>query len=378
MISKTDLAGVTEFKSAPGRVLSVYLDVDQSHVENLNRKFELAFESLIKETGRSFEEEYEERDFNGCVSEVRKVLRAYEPRARGLVIFVRSTGAIWSRELNIPVSAEVFWGPKAHVQQFLEAVGEFETYGVVVTDRSRSRVFTVKLGVLEKHAEIHAVKADVRHSKTAGTDHLYSQQHLQRKADEHALSHLKRVVELLEHASKFHPFDRLILAGATDATSELFRLLPKAFRRKVIASPSLSANATDGQIVEEVMFIGRKAERAHELETAEVLITASAKKNHGVTSLAPTLAALNANRVRDLVYSPATAFCGGVCEPCDAVFPNDMMNCDFCGLPVKPAEDLIEAILAKSLAEGATIEQVRGEAAEKLNAAGGIGAFLRY
>jgi peptide subunit release factor 1 (eRF1) len=53
-------------------------------------------------------------------------------------------------------------------------------------------------------------------------------------------------------------------------------------------------------------------------------------------------------------------------------------NCDFCGLPVKPAEDLIEAILAKSLAEGATIEQVRGEAAEKLNAAGGIGAFLRY
>src|SRR5437868_6667095 len=31
-----------------GRVLSVYLDVDQSKAANLNRKFELAFESKVK------------------------------------------------------------------------------------------------------------------------------------------------------------------------------------------------------------------------------------------------------------------------------------------------------------------------------------------
>jgi peptide subunit release factor 1 (eRF1) len=207
---------------------------------------------------------------------------------------------------------------------------------------------------------------------------LYSQSHLQRKADEHALSHLKRVVELLEHVLKFTPFERLVLAGATDATSELFRLLPKTFRRKVITSASLPATATESQILEEVLFIGRKAERVHELETADLLITAAAKTDRGVTGLAPTLSALNTNRVRDLVYPPGTAFRGGVCEACDALFPDDTMNCEFCGLPVKPAEDLTEAILAKALSEGATIEQVRGEAAEKLNAARGIGAFLRY
>lgn len=377
MISKADLAPITEFKSAAGRVLSVYLDVDQSHAENLNRKFELAFDSTIKRAGKFFEGEYEERDYNGCIEEVRKVLRAYEPRARGLVIFARSTGSILMRELNVPVKTEVFWGPAAHVQQFLEALGEFEIYGVVLTDRSRSRIFTVKLGALEKHAEIHALKA-VRHFKTTGTDHLYSQSHLQRKADEHALSHLKRVVELLEHVSKFTPFDGLILAGATDATSELFRRLPKAIRRKVVASASLPANASDSQIIEEVMFIRRKAERAHELETAEVLITASAKGRHGVTGLYATLSALNANRVRDLVYTAGASFLGGVCEGCDALFANNLTNCDFCGLPVRPHDDLIEAVIAKALAEGATIEQVRGDAAEKLDAVGGIGAFLRY
>jgi peptide subunit release factor 1 (eRF1) len=377
MISKTDLAPVTEYKRALGRVLSVYLDVDQAHAENLNRKFEAAFESKIKDLGRAFEEDYEQRDFEACVSEVRKVLHAYEPRARGLVIFARSTGSIWMRELNVPVATEVFWSSTAHVQQFLEALNEFETYGVVLTDRAHSRIFTVKLGTIEKHAEIHAMQG-VRHLKTAGTDHLYSQSHLQNKADEHALSHLKRVAELLDHFSKFKLFDRLVLAGATEATSELFRLLPKAMRRKVIASAALSANAPESQIVEEVLFLGRKAERAHELETVDVLITASAKANHGVTTVPETLAALNNKRVRDLVYAEGVSFQGGVCRECDAIFPTDLTNCDFCGMPVKPDDDLMETIIAKALAEGATIEQVRGEAANKLKPMGGIGAFLRY
>jgi hypothetical protein len=377
MISKIDLAPITEYKTPAGRVLSVYLDVDQSHAENLNRQFELAFESKIKEAGKTFEEEYEQSDFEGCVSEIRKVLRVYEPRARGLVIFARSTGSIWMRELNVPVATEIFWGPTAHVRQFLEALDEFETYGVVLTDRSHSRIFTVKLGSIEKHAEIHAMSG-VRHFKTAGTDHLYSQSHLQRKADEHALSHLKRVVELVEHVSRFTPFDRLILAGSTDATSELFRLLPKALRRMVIASAPLPATAPESRIVEEVLFLGRKAERAHELETVDTLITAAAKERHGVLTLPSTLSALNANRVRDLVYAEGFSFEGAVCKVCDAVFPAETMNCEFCGLPTNPQDDLGEAIIGKALAEGATIEQVRGDAAEKLKPAGGIGAFVRY
>ncbi len=61
----------------------------------------------------------------------------------------------------------------------------------------------------------------------------------------------------------------------------------------MIASATLSANAPESRIVEEVLFLGRKAERAHELQTVEVLATASAKGEHGVTTLPETLAALN-------------------------------------------------------------------------------------
>ena len=82
--------------------------------------------------------------------------------------------------------------------------------------------------------------------------------------------------------------------------------------------------------------------------------------------------------MRELVYAEGVLFQGCVCRDATLSFASDTMNCDFCGMPAKPDDDLMEAIIAKALAEGATIEQVRGEAAEKLRAVGGIGAFLRY
>jgi hypothetical protein len=375
VITKTDLQVLGNYRAGTGRVLSVYLDVDQSNASNLNRKFELAFEDKIKEIGVEFSDPLPP-DFEECVKEARKVIHAYHPHGRGLVLFTRSTGSIWTRELNVPVTTDIHWGGSAHVKEFVEALASLETHGVVVTDRSRSRIFTVKLGTITEHAEIHATQA-TRHVKTTGTDHLYSQSHLQRRADGHALAHLKRVVEVLEQVHEAHPFARLVLAGTAAPTGELYRLLPKSMCARVVATTTLSADATESQILEEVLFIARKAEDKRDIEKAQMLITASAKGHNAVKQLPDTLKALNEKRVRELVYAHGFNARGGVCEECHAIFPNDTGNCDFCGLPVKPADDLVETAIGMAIAEGAAIEQFRGDAAEALNAAGGIGAFLR-
>jgi peptide chain release factor subunit 1 len=378
MISKADLEKLNEYRTAPGRVLSVYLDVDQSKAANLNRNFETAFETKVQAIERTFEEEYEARDFNECVIQVRNLLSKYEPRARGVVVFARSSGGpAWFRELNIPLVTDIRWGNTAYVQQFLEVLDEFQTYGVVVLDRSRARIFTVTLGNIQKHSDIFSLGA-VRHIKTTGTDHLHSQSRFQRKADQHSFAHLKCVVELLKQIAKSSGFERLVLAGSTEATSDLFRLLPKPLRSRVVASAVISANAPEKMILDEVASIAHKAERSHEIKEAETLITAAAKEVKAVTSLPETLKALNQKNVRELVYAEGFAESGGVCQECHAVFPSPTMNCEFCGLPVKLADDLIDAAIGLALAEGSRIEQLRGKAAEKLRAAGGIGAFLRF
>ena len=377
MITKKALAAVRDFQAPVGRVLSVYLDVDQSKPANLNRGFETAFEAAIPETARTFEDEDERHDFDGCVAEARKWISTYQPAALGLVLFARSTGSIWFRELNVPFATQLRWGETAFIQEFVEALDEFEPYAVAVADRSHSRIFTVRLGSLQKHAEVHAT-GRVGHVKKAGMDHLYSQSHIQRQADEHALSHLKRVVQVLEDLAKTTPFRRLIIAGTTDGASALFRLLPKSLRGRVIATVGLAPDSSESQILNEVQFLARKAERAQEIEKAERLITASEKRQKAVIGWAAAIKALNEKCVRELVYAEGFTATGGDCAPCHALFESAAVNCRFCGLPVKPVEDLIEAAIGSALEQGAAVEQLRGEAADILGSVGGVGAFLRF
>jgi peptide subunit release factor 1 (eRF1) len=377
IITSKDLGDLQESRAGTGRVLSVYLDVDQSRAANLNRGFERAFESRIKSIARRFEEEYEAADFARCVADIRKLLSTYEPRGRSLVVFARSAGPLWFREVNVEIGTEVHWAGAPYLHPLVEVLDEFETYVVVVANHARSRVFTVRLGGIEKHVEIHALGV-VRHLKAAGTDHLYSQSHIQRKADENVLSHFKRVIEVLGSVMSTNPASRLVLAGNADSTSELFRLLPKSLRNRVAGSAVIASGAPEKEILEKTLALVGRAERIQELEKMERLITSAAKDGNAVVTLPETLKAFNERRIRELVYAEGFSAAGGACENCRLLFASDDVNCDICGMPVKPVEDLVETLISAVLAEGASVEQLRGPAAEKLRDFRGIGAFLRF
>jgi hypothetical protein len=376
-ITAKDLGELKESRTGAGRVLSVYLDVDQSKAANLNRRFVGAFESRIQLIGRRFEEEYEQSDFTRCVDDIRKLLSTYEPHGRSLVIFARSTGPMWFREVNVDVGTNIHWGAMPYLHPLIEALDEFEPYIVALTDRAHARIFTVHLGTIEKQAEIYAM-GTVRHVKASGTDHLYSQSHIQRRADENILAHLKRVVEVIEHVGIVSPTARIVLTGNAEAVSELFRLMPKMLRGRVAGSAVLPGNARESEILESTLALARRAERVQELEKIDRLLTSSAKGDKAVVTIPLTLQALNEDRVRELVYAEGFSATGGICDTCHVMFPSDDMNCEICGMPVKSADDLIENSIAAALAAGAAVEQVRGPAAEKLRNAGGIGAFLRF
>jgi peptide subunit release factor 1 (eRF1) len=376
-ITFKDLGDLQETRAGAGRVLSVYLDVDQSRAANLNRGFERAFDSQIKMIARRFEEEYEAADFARCVEDIRKLLSTYEPRGRSLVVFARSAGPLWFREVNVEIGTEAHWGSAPYVHPLVEVLDEFETYIVVVANHARSRVYTVRLGAIEKHAEIRALGV-VRHLKAAGSDHLYSQSHIQRKADENVGSHFKRVVEILEHVMSTGPASRLVLAGNADSTGQLFRMLPKSIRSRVAGSAVIAASASEKEILERTMALAGRAERVQELEKMEGLITSAAKDGKAVVTLSETLKAFNARRIRELVYAEGFSAEGGVCENCRLLFASYDVNCEICGIPVKPVEDLVEELVSAVLAEGASVEQLRGPAAEKLRDFRGIGAFLRF
>jgi len=377
MITKADLFTIHEYEKTPGRVLSIYLDVDQSKQANLNRGFETALETRLRDIEKRLEDESEQREFKAASSFARDFVSKYQPAAHSLAVFAKANGSLWAREMNLSLTPEVRWEEKAHLQPVLEALDEFEPYAVVLADKTSARVFLVTLGQIEEQARLQAT-GEVTHTKTTGLDHLYSQSHFQRKADEHVHAYIKRLIQALENTTRHRRVNRLILAGSNEIIGEIHRMLPKQLQRNVVGSVVLPADARDVEVLEATISMGQRVERESENSKVELLITSAAKQLRATTGLKQTLDALNHGRVHEFVYAEGFSARGARCDACDAVFPARLLNCEHCGQALQIVDDVVQPAIAKALGAGARIEQVRGAAAQRLLDAGGVGAFLRF
>jgi peptide chain release factor subunit 1 len=269
------------------------------------------------------------------------------------------------------------WLDKPYVRPLLELMDEHERYGVVLTDRAHARLFTIFLGEIEEYTEAFA-GADATHIKTSGTDHLRSQMNIQRKADLHARWHLKEVAQTMSRLAGKLEFDRLILAGTVEATSELQRLLPKALRARVVGKVALPVEANISHVLEETLKIEREVERRRESNLVEQLITAAHKKQNAVVGVEDTLLALQEWRVWQLVYTEGFNVRGSQCTNCGALLETEDEPCVYCGHPVRVVTDLIQLATERVFDLEGRIEQVRGRAAALLKEAGSMGAVLHF
>jgi len=53
-------------------------------------------------------------------------------------------------------------------------------------------------------------------------------------------------------------------------------------------------------------------------------------------------------------------------------------SCDYCGATIKPVDDLLERMVECVLEQDGKIAEVAGDAAMRLQQAGGVGAVLRF
>ncbi|HZE68254.1 MAG TPA: hypothetical protein VE135_01860 [Pyrinomonadaceae bacterium] len=378
MISRDEVETLALREAKPdSRVLSIYLNILPSRLDPVNRAFEVVLKNLL----RDIEEGLDKEQRKGFDEEVRRVfafLEDYRDPERSLVIFSdHNEDFFLVFELRVPVTDGAWFNDTPYVRPLLEVIDEHERYGLVLTDRQHSRLFTIYLGEIEEYHDAFA-KADVTHIKTTGTDHIRSQMNIQRKADEHAHRHLKRVAELMSKLALLHKFDRLILAGTVEATSELAGLLPKALRARIISKLSLPVEASEKQVLAETLAIEENIERKREMELVDSLLTGAAKRDRAVVGLDDTLLALQEWRVWQLVYVDGFNIKGAKCTNCGALLAQNGKPCSYCGGQVREIPDLVVGAARQVLDMAGKVEQVRGNAASHLKQAGGVGAFLRY
>jgi peptide chain release factor subunit 1 len=377
MISKNELESLMQREPKPGSpVLSLYLNTDVSLPANIKRGFEIMLKDLLREMEQKLDKD-DRKEFAADAGRVISFVENYHEPQKGLVIFSDdSEDFFWVQELKVSVRDVAWWSEKLYLRPLIEIMDENERYGLVLTDRKHARLFTIYLGEIEEHKEAFA-EADVTHVKSSGMDHLESQMNIERKADEHAHWHLKRVAELMSRLARKHEFDRLILAGTVEATSELQGLLPKALRTRVVREISLPIDANVKEVLDETLKVEEEVEREIEVRIVDELINAASERK-GVLALDRTLEAVQEQRVWQMIYRDGFTARGTECTNCGALSAAESETCAYCGKPVREVVDIVGRADTRVIDMSGKVECVRGAAAERLQEVGSIGAMLRY
>jgi len=377
-LSRADLEELMKRDAKPGSpVLSVFLDTDQSRNINLKRAFGAVLKDMLRDIRQKLDKEAQ-AEFDADAERIRQFVAEYRDVKRGLVVFCDASEKLfWHRELNVRVRNRARWDETLQVRPLIEMLDEYERYAVVLTDRKQARFFTIFLGEIEIRGQAEAAQ-EVTRVNEVGTDHIESQMTIQHKADQHAHLHLKNVAELTARLARVREFDRLILAGPVEATSELSGLLPKALRAKVVRQISLPINGSDARVLEETLRGEAEIEREHETELVRQLIDAALARLKAVVKLTPTVHAIQEQRIWQLIYADGFAPLGAQCGNCKALYAGDEVTCDYCGQAVKGVSDFIDWAAERVLEMQGRVTEVRGLAAESLQEYGNIGAFLRW
>ncbi|SRR6266704_1034706 len=379
MFSRKDLEPLLKYPVRDDSpVLSLYLDVDLARAANRNRGILVAARALLAALRDEADSGPAGSHLEEDARSVEAFLAGYEPSGKSLALFCdASERFLWQRTLPIPLPPDARHRPGPYLRPLLETLDEDERYGVVLLDRQQARFFSIALGEIEEHREAFA-PLDVRSTRTTGTDHLYSEKRFHRRADEHAHLHVKRVASILRRLQHEVGFDRLVVAGSTEATAELLRLLPRALVDRAAATWKMPIDTRESDLLRQVSDLQETRESEREFVLVEELLEAGGRGRHAVLGIDATLEAIREARALRLVYVVGDAVAGGICRACGTLSRRTEGACDFCGAILAPVRDLVARMAQVVADSGGRLDRLRGPAADRLHEAGGIGAFLRF
>ncbi len=364
-------------------VLTVYLDTNPANPRNQRQPSgaRIWLKSRGKVIGARASRE-EQKLFREQLERVDKFLRTQPPRERGIVIFAGP--AAWEcLKLHIPVEDELHWG-RPSLTQLLWLLDEHQPCGVVAVDRSGARFFRFWLGeVVEQEQERFVLdisqwrrKDLLPPSHTGNQKTRGSQRDVFEQRIEAQFAHFYRdAAARIEAWARREKLNPVFVAGPADSVEPVWTDLPAAFQKQAALVKGLPARVTPPELQERLVPEVARWKRAKELQIVDEMLSSS----NGVRAVVgpdETLARVQQGGARELVVVRGLGGKLRECVKCRWVDRSADPACSACGSERRVVA--LRAVLPELARRyRVPIEVVAGDAATKLRAAGGMGAWLR-
>ncbi len=374
MALKDEMERLSRIHSSDG-VLSLYVAVDPTISYSRGHEITAAKSAL-----RSLERTLAEGMRSSFERERERALHFLEhertEESRSVAIFSSQRAGLWKTiPLNIRTQSQAFFGPRPRILPLAQIADEYERYCAVFVSKEDSKLFVISMGDVE---EERTISDDVpgRHDQGG-----WSQARYQRHREFHVLEHIKRTLAGLNDYLSSRPFQRLIVAGPEEVTTQFVEVLPTTLRDRLIASVSCPPTATR----DEVMAAAAPAIHDFERNEEEALLSKISELadagGHAVLGLEATLGAVGDGRVHELAVADGVSATGRECLTCGHLDSESIDSCPRCGATLASLEgvdDIIERAVERVYAQAGRVEVMFGDARESLIARGGLGALLRF
>jgi len=372
MIRHRDVEQLQQLSQAPGKTLTVYLDVDQTNAANRKRQFETHLKDMLRQLRAA---NADDADLAATCADLEEIAVRTEPTGKTLVLSRhRRLGITFRKLIRIALPSGAYWTNGAFLRPLIEALDEHERFGIVLVDQKRARLLTVFLGDIEEHKDL--ISAVPPRPDAPTSDRLRSQPRMERHHDESVSTHVRLVASEIARLMEQLEVDRLIIGGNLGVAAELARALPKRLRGRLVEVLPIPVTATPEEILGRASEVQRRLERAEELEVVRGLLKEVRKGGRAVAGLSATLDAINEGRVWKFVYLQGIAFEGGVCENCNMLFDPADERCAVCGNAVAREPHLVDRMARTVMERGGHVEMVDGPAAEALRQVAEVAALL--
>jgi len=343
------------------RVLSVYVDGTAADPAN-QRAWRVQLEHALKDARTWLAEStHDERDsFERCVRLLEGELASVNGSigAPGWVAFITRAGTSEAHQLPVPVPTLAVWSTGPCVAPYMRALKEARPVVVAVVDARKTDVYRYRVGRLDRVETIRAQRgvehpthmgAPPRLGFHSGTRGVAGQDAAQRTLLEGRDRMLADVVDRIDELAGHDGW--ILLGGIRRVVAALSEHLAPIARDRVAALDSLDVHASEATIAEAARAAASRLTEA--LDSKRIDLIAEHAGAHGLGTLGPaeTRQALEQGSVRELYLTHR--------------YLEDH------------AADA-ETAVRSALDQDASVEEVSGTAAERLNEHGGMAAGLRF